>query len=93
MNRYLVAKTAAIIFGLITVVLFYWTWTGQYFDIVGSIGLGVAIYLINMLLLVISFSRFIWLRSRKDLASRSESELLDAWAKLDGEDGPKQQSD
>lgn len=83
MNKYLLAKTAAIFFSVTTVILFIFAREGALYVMVGSVQLGIALYFINTLLLVVSLIAYFWQKVQRDVPAHPEVEILAKYAELE----------
>ena len=81
MNRYLLSKLLFGVFAATTVIIFAYLYTGAFIGLVGSIEAAVIIYAVNTLFLLVSLPWYIREKAYKNTPKRSESEILEAYAK------------
>lgn len=81
MNRYLLSKLLFGVFAATTVIIFAYLYTGAFIGLVGSIEAAVIIYAVNTLFLLVSLLWYIREKAYKNTPKRSESEILEAYAK------------
>lgn len=61
-NKYLISKIVAILFGIMTVILFVLSREGMLFQLIG-VQMGVILYLVNFVGLMVALVVFIWQRA------------------------------